>query len=174
VSAEAAMVAARFPDSMVFTGEQAVRRTVLDALPHQPWVHFACHAVSAADGTADGHLLLHDHATAPLTVADIARLRLDNAHIAYLSACDTGIAHEDLADEALHVAGACHMAGFRHVVGTLWSVKDNLAPTVAADFYAELGQTDAAAYALHKAVCNLRARHRDSPTLWAPYVHVGP
>jgi CHAT domain-containing protein len=147
---------------------------VLDALPRHAWAHFACHAVSAADGAADGHLVLHDNATAPLTVADIARLRLAHADLAYLSACDTGVPEEGLGDEALHVAGACHMAGFRHVIATLWSVRDTLAPAVADDFYATLGASGTAALALHHAVCNLRAAHRDSPAVWAPWVHVGP
>jgi len=137
-------------------------------------VHFACHAVSAADAAADGHLVLHDHATAPLTVADIARLRLPEAQLAYLSACDTGVPEEDLGDEALHIAGACQMAGFRHVVGTLWAIRDATAPAVAADFYAALTTADAAAAALHHAVRALRDAHPDQPALWAPYIHVGP
>lgn len=107
-------------------------------------------------------------------MADIARLRLPHAGLAYLSACDTGVPDEDLGDEALHVAGACHMAGFRHVIATLWSVRDTLAPAVAADFYAALDGPDAAALALHRAVRALRAAHPQSPGVWAPYVHVGP
>jgi CHAT domain-containing protein len=172
VHAEAEVLARHFPNGRTVTGAEAVRRTVLDLLPHHSWAHFACHAISAADGTADGHLVLHDHGETPLTVADIARLRLTDAHLAYLSACDTGIPHEDLADEALHVAGACHMAGFRHVIGTLWAVKDGIAPALADDFYAGLATPPAVA--LHNAVLHLRATHPDSPRLWAPYVHIGP
>lgn len=174
VPAETAKLTARFPGSTVLTGEHATRQAVLDALPRHAWAHFACHAVSAADGAADGHLVLHDHAAAPLTVADIARLRLAHADLAYLSACDTGVPEEDLGDEALHVAGACHMAGFRHVIATLWSVRDTLAPAVADDFYAALGSSDTAAHALQHTVRDLRAVHPDSPAGWAPYVHVGP
>jgi tetratricopeptide (TPR) repeat protein len=174
VRTETAMLAGRFPGATVLRGEQAVRAAVLDALPRHAWVHFACHAVSAADAAADGHLVLHDHATAPLTVADIARLRLPEAQLAYLSACDTGVPEEDLGDEALHIAGACQMAGFRHVVGTLWAIRDATAPAVAADFYAALTTADAAAAALHHAVRALRDAHPDQPALWAPYIHVGP
>jgi CHAT domain-containing protein len=168
------MLTDRFPGRTLLTGDHAVRAAVLDALPRHPWVHFACHAVSAADGATDGHLVLHDHATRPLTVADIARLRLDRADLAYLSACDTGVPHADLGDEALHVAGACRMAGFRHVVGTLWELRDAYAAAVATDFYGELTGVDDAAQALHDAVRKLRAAHPDRPELWAPYVHVGP
>ncbi|MFF0721648.1 CHAT domain-containing protein [Micromonospora sp. NPDC003816] len=174
VPTEVRMLTARYPGSAVLLGARAVRRSVLDALPRHPWLHFAGHAVSAADGSADGHLVLHDHAAAPLTVADIARLRLTRAEIAYLSACDTGVSHEDLDDEALHVAGACHIAGFRHVVGTAWAIDDAVAPGVAADFYARLSGADDAASALHQAVRTLRAAQPDRPALWAPFLHVGP
>jgi tetratricopeptide (TPR) repeat protein len=159
---------AALPPGRVLTGEHAVRRAVLDALPYHSWAHFACHAVSAADGSADGHLVLQDQ----LTVSDIARLRLDDAAIAYLSACDTGVPRENLDDEALHVAGAFHIAGFRHVIGTLWSIKDSLAAEVAAGFYARLDTADDAATALHETVRELRAVHE--PGSWAPYIHVGP
>jgi CHAT domain-containing protein/tetratricopeptide (TPR) repeat protein len=178
VREEAAVLTGRLRGCRVLAGDQAVRRAVLDALPRHRWVHFACHAVSAANGAAAGHLVLHDHASDPLTVADIARLRLNNAEIAYLSACDTSVSREDLNDEALHIAGACHMAGFRHVIGTLWGLRDELAPAVAADFYSALiaagAETTNAALALHTAVRNIRAAHPASPALWAPYVHVGP
>ncbi|GAA3342954.1 hypothetical protein GCM10020358_39870 [Amorphoplanes nipponensis] len=159
---------AALPPGRVLTGEHAVRREVLDALPHHSWAHFACHAVSAADGSADGHLVLQDQ----LTVSDVARLRLADATIAYLSACDTGVPRENLDDEALHVAGAFQIAGFRHVIGTLWSVKDSLAAEVAAGFYARLTSADDAATALHETVGELRAAH--GPGLWAPYIHFGP
>ncbi|GIE76263.1 hypothetical protein Aph02nite_22130 [Actinoplanes philippinensis] len=159
---------AALPPGRVLTGEDAVRRVVLDALPHHSWAHFACHAVSAADGSADGHLVLQDQ----LTVSDIARLRLDHAALAYLSACDTGVPREDLDDEALHVAGAFHMAGFRHVIGTLWSIRDSVAAEVAAGFYARLDTADDAATALHETVRELRAEH--GPAAWAPYIHFGP
>jgi tetratricopeptide (TPR) repeat protein len=159
---------ATLPPGRVLTGEHATRRAVLDALPHHSWAHFACHAVSAADGSDDGHLVLQDQ----LTVSDIARLRLDDAAIAYLSACDTSVPRENLDDEALHVAGAFHIAGFRHVIGTLWSVKDSVAAEVTAGFYARLGTADDAATALHEAVRDLRAVHE--PSAWASYMHVGP
>ncbi|HWS36439.1 MAG TPA: CHAT domain-containing protein [Actinoplanes sp.] len=164
----AAAEAAALPPGQVLTGEHAHRRAVLDALPHHAWAHFACHAVSAADGSADGHLVLRDQ----LTVSDVARLRLTGANLAYLSACDTGIPHENLGDEALHVAGAFHIAGFRHVIGTLWPIRDSLAAQVAAGFYARLSTADDAATALHGTLRELQADH--GPGEWAPYIHFGP
>ena len=155
---ETAELSTRFPAARVLTDDQATRQRVLDALPQHQSVHFACHAVSAADGAATGQLLLHDHQTDPLTVADLARLRLGDAETAYLSACDTSISRGDLTDEALHITGAFQMAGFRHVIGTLWSVGDQTARTVADQYYAA-AQTIDPAVALHTAVQAVRTTH---------------
>ena len=68
---------------------------------------------------------------------------------------------------------ALHMAGFAHVVATLWSTEDDLAPAVADHLYAALstqdGQlaVDGTAYAMHAAIQNLRARGAP-PIQWAP------
>lgn len=41
-----------------------------------------------------------------------------------------------LADESITLAAALHFAGFRHVIGTLWSVQDSAASVITRDFYA--------------------------------------
>jgi CHAT domain-containing protein len=62
------------------------REAVLRYLPDCPIAHFACHGFSDPDDPSQITLLLHDHATAPLTVAVLSALRLDNVRLAYLSA----------------------------------------------------------------------------------------
>lgn len=45
--------------------------------------------------------------------------------LAYLSACGTGeIKDQKFFDENIHLISACQLAGFRHVIGTLWEVDD--------------------------------------------------
>ncbi|MEU1536212.1 CHAT domain-containing protein [Streptomyces fagopyri] len=180
VREEAALLARR-PGARLLLAEDAVRRSVLEALPRHPWVHFACHAVGVLSGAASGHLVLHDHVTAPLTLSDIARLRLPDAELAYLSACGTTSGRREFTDEALHITGAFHMAGFTHVVGTLWAVADDTSPEVADRFYAAFDASHPfpghTAHALHAAVRDLRENVegvRENPSLWAPYIHVGP
>ncbi|MGV9708414.1 CHAT domain-containing protein, partial [Streptomyces sp. NPDC003483] len=172
---------ARLPGARLLLAEDAVRRSVLDALPRHAWAHFACHAVGALSGAAAGHVVLHDHATAPLTLSDIARLRLPDAELAYLSACETTSARREFADEALHITGAFHMAGFTHVVGTLWAVADDTSLEVSDRFYAAFGTArpfpGRSAHALREAVRGIRDHSegvRENPSLWAPYIHVGP
>ncbi|KAK2037009.1 hypothetical protein LZ31DRAFT_580326 [Colletotrichum somersetense] len=52
--------------------------------------------------------------------------------LAYLSACGTGrIQDKDSTDESIHLTSAFQLAGFRHVVGTLWEVDDELLTVLA-------------------------------------------
>lgn len=156
------------------------RAEVLNALPKHLIAHFACHCDTNLAHPDRSHLMLSDHDVAPLTVNDVIRLEVD-ADLAYLSACSTSVTAQQLADEALHVTGAFHLAGYRHVIGTLWPVIDDTAADLAADFYERLiqgsdkpqVQTGRAAEALHQAVRALRDRRPAEPTLWAPYTHTG-
>ena len=122
--------------------------------------------------------MLYDHREDPLTIRDIAGLRNGGGELAYLSACDTAHGPIRLADEAVHLAGTFHLAGYTHVIGTMWSVADRVAAEVARIVYEDIttprpdaGQT---AQALHHATREIRARHRDTPAHWASYIHVGP
>ncbi|MEU3645776.1 CHAT domain-containing protein [Lentzea sp. NPDC034063] len=167
---EADDVATRFARPHVLTADRALRRSVLKALPRHRWVHFACHARSADIG-GEGRLVLWDHLEKPLSVNDIARLRLAGAEIAFLSACETSAAPPELTDESQHITGAFHMAGFQHVIGTLWRVGDRTSQLVASHYYDALAETPSPAIALHTAVLKIRATH--PAARWAPFVHVG-
>ncbi|MFZ3493200.1 CHAT domain-containing protein [Streptomyces sp. 5.8] len=166
------------PGGPVALADEAVTRdSVLEALRHARSAHFACHAVTDPQDPSACRILTHDHATRPLTVTDVAGLRLDYAHLAFLSACATSSTRQDLVDEAIHITSAFQLAGFRHVVGTLWPVADELAPEVAESFYEALARPESAddevALALHAAVTALHDRYAWFPSLWAAHVHVG-
>lgn len=129
------------------------------------------------DSPSRSHLVVHDPADRRLTVADISRLDLPGAELAYLSACGTAGTGAALADEALHLASALQLAGYRHVVGTLWETDDAVALDLAEKTYAALGAprpvAERSAQALHTAVRTVRDLYRDSPWFWAAHVHVG-
>jgi tetratricopeptide (TPR) repeat protein len=154
------------------------RKTVLAALPAHRIAHFACHGEGDPVDPRRGRLILSDDETEPLTVADINRLALHQAALAYLSACHTTVTSPRLADEAVHLTGAFHLAGYRSVVGTLWAANDEVAYDVAEHFYngftsqgTTAPDTSAAASALREAVLAIRKAQRYSaPTLWAGYV----
>ncbi|RYP45618.1 hypothetical protein DL768_008055 [Monosporascus sp. mg162] len=125
--------------------------------------HFAGHGRSDPAEPSRSCLLLEDWKTNPLTVGDLRDHRLqENApFLGYLSACSTGANEaEQLADESIHLVSAFQLAGFRHVVGTLWEVSDKHCVDVARVLYETLGvegMTDAAVCrGLHRAVRALR------------------
>ena len=70
------------------------------------------------------HLLLADYQSRPLTAVDLTRARLQGVELAFLSACTTARASAVLPDEPIHLAAACQLAGYRHVIATLWPISD--------------------------------------------------
>ncbi|MEV7094529.1 CHAT domain-containing protein [Amycolatopsis sp. NPDC051045] len=157
-------------------GEQATREAVLEVLADYPWVHFACHADQDLMQPEAGSFALAD---GPLPLRELAEVKLAEPELAYLSACETATGGAQLPDEAIHLAAAMQLIGYRHVVATMWHVADNSAPQVTADVYDQLAGTAGShagdpARALHKAVGALRAAHPTDPLRWAPYIHLGP
>lgn len=178
---EAGWLARRFADATVLAGGAATRAAVDARLRDAAYAHFACHAVSDPLRPSHGRLVLHGPADASPTVRDLARLRLPGARLAYLSACDTMRVGAELADESVHIASAFQMAGFPHVVGSLWQVDDTVGARVARRLYEQLApgeggplSVDGTARALHRAVCEVRADYPRTPSLWACQVHTGP
>ena len=154
---------------------------MLAELPRHSIAHFACHCVGDTTSPSESHLLLHDYVFRPLTVSAISQLSLPDASFAYLSACETSATAPALADEAIHLTGAFQLAGYRHVIGTLWPVNDGAAERITASVYESMTSNGAtspdvtsAAVALHDAVRTLRARcSGDRPSWWAAHVHLG-
>ncbi|MGV9918351.1 CHAT domain-containing protein [Streptomyces cellulosae] len=156
---------------------------VLENLSDCGIVHFACHGAHDPTDPSKSLLLLHDHEHDPLSVTNLAEMRLESAQLAYLSACRTAFMDSvELIDEAIHLTSAFQLAGFPHVIGTLWEINDEVALRVAADFYTELGISgnrhgglamDAAAHALHHTMRAVRDGYPKVPYLWAAHLHAG-
>ncbi|HEX6354244.1 CHAT domain-containing protein, partial [Actinophytocola sp.] len=95
-------------------------------------------------------------------------------------ACRTAVGGTGLPDESIHLAAALQLAGFRHVVSTLWSIGDETAYEVTEQLYRRLtdadGEIEASRVpeALSAVVAMLRARHPYQPDRWIPFVHFGP
>lgn len=173
-AAEAASLHAAHPDMPLLTNEQATAARVTGALPKASWAHFACHAGTNPNAPSEGGLHLHDGV---LSIAEIGRLNLHEAELAYLSACSTGHVGRRHADESIHLASAFQLAGFRHVVASLWPLDDHVAAGAADHFYRLMPDTpsaDDAAIVLHRVIRHLRAEHSGRPHLWASLIHSGP
>ena len=155
------------------TTDPATHDTVTTQLPTHQWAHFSCHGHSDLTNPAASHLLLTDR---PLTVDDLTHIRLPDAELAFLSACTTARTGAKLPDEPIHLAAACQLAGYRHVVASLWPIADTYTAWLTKRFYTTLKTTDTTntAKALHDATRDLRHINRTHPHHWAPYTHTGP
>ncbi|QCD59179.1 CHAT domain-containing protein [Streptomyces hawaiiensis] len=187
VALEINAVARLLPAARSLRDEEAVRDVVVRHLRTGGWLHFAGHGEQDI-ANPDGVLYLWDHyPSGSLRIQDIARLHLEQADLAYLSACETHRTPTAHSDEPVSLAGALQLAGYRHVVASQWQLNSRRASNVARAFYETLlltpdgrtrppGPQAAArsAYALHTAVGILRARRPDAVDMWAAYVHIGP
>lgn len=171
---EAELLHSAHPDLPLLLDEDATTDAVLAALRESTWAHFACHADADLLVPSRSGLQLHDGI---LSLSAISGLRLADAELAYLSACSTANPGIKQADESLHLASAFQLAGFRHVIATLWPIADDLAAIAARTIYQRLDGTpsaDHAAVAVRQATLDLRAEYPDRPDLWASLIHNGP
>lgn len=108
---------------------QLRKRDVLEHVSNCQLFHFAGHGYTDNIDPSHSYILLEDWKTDPLTVASLLEMNLGESSpfLAYLSACGTGqIKNERFFDEGIHLISACQLAGFRHVIGTLWEVNDEV------------------------------------------------
>jgi hypothetical protein len=105
VESEVTTLEQRFgSDVITLAGPEATYQSVMAALPQCRWAHFACHGISDIDSPSASHLLLHDHKRRPLTVLDVSRLRLEQAHLAF-SVCLRDRSHRPNIDRRSHPLG---------------------------------------------------------------------
>ena len=152
----------------------ATRAKVRTEMARHPWVHFSCHGDQNLSDPSSGGILLSDGV---LTIGDISSQAHDG-EFAFLSACKTAVGGVHLPDEAITLTAALHYTGYRHVIGTLWSVPDTTAVDIAHILYPELVadnvlNPERSAYALHKAITALRNAGRPVHS-WSPFTHTGP
>ncbi|KAI5842912.1 CHAT domain-containing protein [Morchella snyderi] len=157
-------------------------------------MHFACHGVSNAYDPSESHLMLQRDSSSTaadrLTVAAVSRKKARAAQIAYLSACSTANnAAAQLADEIIHIASGFQLAGFNHVLATMWAAESVVCTEVAVAFYRVLfggrggGEEEEeeeeegghlkVSRAMREAVLEARERDPLLPRKWAPFVHLG-
>ena len=162
------------------------REQVLTSLENCSIVHFACHGSSDLWNPSNSCLMLQGPPQSPLgklTVKEIMDVNLGQTWLADLSACSTAQNEvRGLADEQLHLASSFQVAGFSHVVTSLWPSRDAIYAQVASIFYRSLMTTSdvegscmnrAVAESLHKAVIVVREQNADRRHLWAQYIHSG-
>ena len=132
-NAEVSAACAHFTHRKVLAGEAATEQAVRDQLSHHSVLHFSCHGrANFAQPLDSGLLMAHDQT---LTLRDILALRLENARLAVLSACETGIPGIELPDEVISLPTGLAQAGIAGVVASLWSVSDSSTMMLMTRFY---------------------------------------
>ncbi|MCA1705984.1 MAG: CHAT domain-containing protein [Actinobacteria bacterium] len=177
VGAERDTLVGAFPGACtLLEGHGATRCAVHDELAIHRWVHFSCHGFQDLHNPSDAGLIVHDGA---ISLADLTAGDRQSGEWVFLSACKTATGGFKNTDEVITLASALVYSGWRHVIGTLWTVMDSTAAKIAGEVYRSVAadgllQSDRAAVALHDAVRKVRAAEQDQPGLWAPFVHIGP
>ncbi|KAG1805922.1 TPR-like protein [Suillus variegatus] len=164
VAPELAVVAQHVTPIISFTSLEDANATVenaLDALDHNQWLHLACHGMPNRTQPFKSSFAMRD---GPLMIKDIIRSNWQNPQFAFLSACQITVGDEKSPDESIHLAAAMQFCGFRSVIGSMWSVDDEVARQVVSAFYRNFIDDSKrldctrAAVALHKSVKSLRKK----------------
>ncbi|KAG5657339.1 hypothetical protein KAF25_005903 [Fusarium avenaceum] len=142
------------------------KQDVISKLQECSVFHFAGHGFTDRQDPSKSHLVLQNNGQSDsLEVGTLLsmNLRQNPPFLAYLSACGTGqIKNDTFFDESIHLISAFRLAGFRHVVGTLWEVNDEYCIDMARITYEGIrdgGMTDdSVCKGLHKASRELRKR----------------
>jgi hypothetical protein len=161
--------------------------SVLQKLGSFDIAHFSCHGDVNMQMPMKSGLILCGGDKGYLSVGDLINYKLDKAQLAVLAACSTGqITNPLLYQESVHVVSGFALAGFIHVVGSLWSVNDRVSATFDSLFYKNLLAAielnsfgvdhEVVAKAYHDAVLELKISkdyYESLCIIWAPYIHVG-
>jgi CHAT domain-containing protein len=176
-ASEVKAIAALFgSDAKLYLRDQASEENIkAGILGGSRIIHIASHGLFETDYQALAFSMRPDASDDGFLMAsEIAELALD-ADLVVLSACETGRAHEVLAEPVSGLVLALRTAGARRMVASLWDVDDAATVELMKSFYAPIvksGSTYGAALtqAKRKLVATTKWQH---PFYWAAFVLVG-
>lgn len=158
------------------TGQVALR-TLRDELPKHDILHYAGHA-DFDDRSGEAQLRLADGALSTKLIDQVSG-RVDFPGLVFLNACRSAdemrvdaVGGPALAGPA-GVASSLLLAGVRHVVGTLWEVRDEVARHFARSFYRSLGASETVGVAMERARHAIAGKYGEDRLLWANYLLYG-
>ena len=143
---EVEQIAKLFPETtQIFLGRQATEERAKSLDPDLRIVHFAAHSysddrdpLSSAVALTIPEQLMGDRDNGLLQAWEIfERLRF-NADLVVLSACETGLGHDQGGDGLISLSRAFQYAGARTVAASLWKVPDRITAELMLRFYRRL------------------------------------
>jgi CHAT domain-containing protein len=156
----------------IISGEEATKERVLESMGSCPWAHFACHGLQNREPHRSALYL----GNGPLSLSDITKRHFPNAEFAFLSACQTATGDAKVSEEAIHISAGMLLAGYRGIVGTMWSISDKNTPELVEEFYKRIladskHDPKCAARCLWEAVRTMQGKMKLEH--WVPFVHLG-
>jgi len=156
-------------------------KEVLDKMSSYDIVHFACHAVADPVSPSQSYLAVRllldsNYAQCQILAEYIADRDLQTASVAFLAACSSAEnKHKKLAHEVLHLTSVFQVAGFSHVIGSLWDANDTVSIDIMRSFYTSLlieedldkSWDDKVALSLHRAINAAILEDPRMPLWWA-------
>lgn len=99
-------------------GAHTTLENVVSRLPEANILHLACHGTQETTDPLKSGFILADGKR--LTIEELMRHQLPNAHTAILSACHTASNHTDQLDESINLTSAMLSVGFCSLLATKW------------------------------------------------------
>jgi CHAT domain-containing protein len=155
-------------------GEQATKPVILKQMQSAKILHFATHGLlNTVQGDIPGAIALapSGNDSGLLSASEIFDLKLNNADLVVLSACDTGRG-DITGDGVVGLSRSFVAAGAPSVLVSLWSVDDSSTSELMAEFYRQLQSQPNKAQALRQAMLKIR-RQKPSPFYWAAFTLIG-
>ena len=107
-------------DQPDFEGTQTTVKNVIDKFSEATVLHLACHGTQdREDPFKSGFILANGER---LTIEEMIKHRLPNAHTAILSACHTSSNDAEQTDESMNLASTLLHLGFSSILATKWWV----------------------------------------------------
>jgi len=118
----------QFDSAQILWHDKAIKSAVLEHAGRGNVVHFSCHGSFQYDNPLDSMLILaggDKDRKKNLTLKEIfANLKLQEAALVTLSACETGMVKLESGDEYIGLPSGFFYAGASAVISSLWAVSD--------------------------------------------------
>lgn len=176
VAGELAALQTVYPGATVLSGEDVDASRWRAALPDHDVVHFAGHAVVNTQFPDLSELVLGRHAgaaSAIVTAGEIARWPLRGVRLITLSACQTAYGALYRGGGLSSLARWFVAAGAETVVGTMWSVQDDIAGPLTVRFHESYAASGQPAEALQASQRSLVQAKVDPMLAWSAFIVIG-
>lgn len=161
---------------MAFLDKAASKERFLEEAPTAGLIHLAVHGELDPNSPNFSRLWFGDREEDAITALEIAEVSLD-AHLAVLSACNSGVGDLEFGNGLLSLAQAFRTAGAESTLMSLWEVPDRETRDLMEGFYSYLQKGRTKDQALRQAKLDYLENVKDpallAPFFWAGFVVLG-